>query len=188
MTKELAKEGGKAVDEIGFKEEMIKHQDISRAGAEQKFKGGLGDTSLMSVKYHTATHLLHKALRDVLGDKVYQKGSNITPERLRFDFSYGEKMTAEQKKLVEDLINDKIQQSLPVTYEDLPLEEANKKGAIGLFEEKYGDKVRVYKIGDFSLEFCGGPHVSNTKELGVFKIDKEEATSAGVRRIKATLK
>ncbi len=188
MTRELAIEFGKEIDENAFKEEMMKHQEISRVGAEQKFKGGLGDTSEVSVKYHTATHLLHQALRDVLGDKVYQKGSNITPERLRFDFSYGEKMTPEQKKLVEDLINDKINQSLPVTYEDLPIDEAKKKGAIGLFEEKYGDKVRVYKIGDFSLEFCGGPHVNNTKELGIFKIEKEEAISAGVRRIKATLK
>ncbi|MEK7567481.1 MAG: alanine--tRNA ligase [Patescibacteria group bacterium] len=183
---------------IDFDRKFKEHQQISRIGADKKFKGGLGDKSEMSIKYHTATHLLHQALRDALGDKVYQKGSNITPERLRFDFSYGEKMTSEQKKLVEDLVNDKIKQSLPVTYEDLEIIEAQKRGAIGLFEEKYGDlsasrtdgqagKVRVYKIGNFSLEFCGGPHVGNTKELGIFKIEKEEAVSAGVRRIKATI-
>lgn len=170
-----------------FNEEMKKHQDISRQGSEQKFKGGLADTSEMSVKYHTATHLLHKALREVLGNHVFQKGSNITPERLRFDFSHGEKMTDEQKKRVEDMVNEKISEELPVTYEDLPLAEAEKKGAVGLFEEKYGDTVRVYKIGDFSLEFCGGPHVKNTSELGHFKIAKEEACSAGIRRIKAVL-
>ncbi len=123
----------------------------------------------------------------MLGGEVFQKGSNITPERLRFDFSFGRKMTDEEKKKTEDLVNEKIRESLPVTYEDLPLEEAQKLGAVGLFEEKYGDKVRVYKIGDFSLEFCGGPHVKNTDELGTFKIQKEEAVSAGVRRIKAVL-
>jgi len=177
-----------------FEEEFKKHQELSRAGAEQKFKGGLADHSEMSVKYHTATHLLHKALREVLGGHVFQKGSNITPERLRFDFSFERKMTDEEKKKVEDLVNQKIKEALPVSYEDLPLKEAEKRGAIGLFEEKYGDKVRVYKIGPstssrqaFSLEFCGGPHVKNTSELGSFKIAKEEAVSAGVRRIKAIL-
>jgi len=170
-----------------FNEKMGKHQETSRAGAEQKFKGGLMDHSPQSIKYHTATHLLHKALREVLGNHVFQKGSNITPDRLRFDFSFERKMTDEEKKKVEDLVNTKIKEAILVTYEDLPLEEAEKKGAIGLFEEKYGDKVRVYKIGDFSLEFCGGPHVKNTSELGEFKISKEEAVSAGVRRIKAVL-
>lgn len=187
ITKELAVEHGKEIDEAGFQEEMKKHQDTSRVGAEKKFKGGLADTSEMSVKYHTATHLLNKALKEVLGESVNQKGSNITPERLRFDFSFERKMTDEEKKKVEDLVNEKIKEALPVTFEDLPLDEAKKLGAIGLFEEKYGDHVRVYKVGNFSLEFCGGPHVENTSELGTFKIQKEEAVSAGIRRIKAVL-
>jgi alanyl-tRNA synthetase len=188
MTKELATERGVVVDEESFKEEMQKHQALSRVGAEKKFKGGLADTSEMSVKYHTATHLLHKALKTILGEHVAQKGSNITTERLRFDFAHPEKMTDEQKKAVEVLVNEQIKAGLPVTFEDLPKEEAETRGAIGLFEEKYGDTVRVYKIGDFSLEFCGGPHVTNTKDLGNFSIQKEEAVSAGVRRIKAVLK
>lgn len=206
MTKELAHEKNREIDEVAFKEEMEKHHKISRVGAERKFKGGLSDTSEMSIKYHTATHLLHKALREVLGENVSQKGSNITSERLRFDFTYGHKMTDEEKKKVEDLVNEKIKEALPVTFEDLPLEEAKSLGAIGLFEEKYGDRVRVYKIGAsegskkaFSLEFCGGPHVENTADLGsieepdgsirkaTFKIEKEEAISSGVRRIKAIL-
>ena len=187
MTIELAQKKGKDIDVSGFKKEFEKHQELSRAGAEKKFKGGLADTSEMSVKYHTATHLLHQALRDVLGNHVFQKGSNITPERLRFDFNFEKKMTDEEKKRVEDIVNERIREALPVSYEDIPLEEAEKRGAIGLFEEKYNDKVRVYKIGDFSLEFCGGPHVQNTSELGTFKIIKEEAISAGVRRIKAVL-
>lgn len=164
------------------------HQATSQQGSEQKFKGGLADHSDMSVRYHTATHLLHQALRDVLGPEVYQKGSNITPERLRFDFSFPRKMTEEEKKRVEDIVNEKITAALPVIFEDLPIEEAQKRGAIGLFEEKYGDKVRVYKVGEYSMEFCGGPHVSNTRELaGKFKIQKEEAVSQGVRRVKAVL-
>lgn len=187
LTEELAEGAGKQIDKEGFLKEKEKHQDVSRKGSEQKFKGGLADTSEMSVKYHTTTHLLHQALKDVLGDSVQQKGSNITPERLRFDFSHPQKMTDEEKKRVEDLVNEKIKAALPVTYEDIPQEEAQKRGAIGLFEEKYGDKVRVYKVGDYSLEYCGGPHVENTKDLGVFKIKKEEAVSAGVRRIKAVL-
>lgn len=187
MTRELANEKGIRIDEHDFREEMSRHQELSRAGAEQKFKGGLLDHSPQSIKYHTATHLLHQALREVLGTRVLQKGSNITPERLRFDFSFERKMTDEEKKKVEDLVNAKIGDALPVSYEDIPFEEAQKKGALGLFEEKYGDKVRVYAVGNFSLEFCGGPHVSNTKELGTFKIAKEEAVSQGVRRIKAVL-
>ena len=171
-----------------FEEEFSKHQEISKAGIEQKFKGGLAGHSEMEVKYHTTTHLLHQALREVLGEEVFQKGSNITPERLRFDFSFTRQMMEEEKRKVEELVNKKIKESLPVFYEDLPLEEAKKKGAIGLFEEKYGDKVRVYKIGDFSLELCGGPHVENTGILGIFEIVKEEAVSLGVRRIKAILK
>ncbi len=191
MTQELAQERGMSVDLAGFAEEMKKHQDLSRAGSEQKFKGGLADASEMSVKYHTATHLLHKALKMVLGPSVEQRGSNITPERLRFDFAFERKMTDEEKKLVEDLVNNEIHRALPVTYRDCPHQEAMTLGAIGLFEEKYGDVVRVYQIGDFSLEFCGGPHVSNTKDLAEgdkkFKILKEEAVAAGIRRIKAIL-
>lgn len=191
LTKEIALERGMKVDEDGFKIAMKSHQDLSRAGSEQKFKGGLADTSDMSVKYHTGTHLLHKALRDVLGPDATQKGSNITPERLRFDFAFPRKMTSEEVRAVEEAVNARIEEALPVTFEDLSLEEAKKKGALGLFEEKYGDKVRVYKIGDYSLEFCGGPHVENTSKLGEdgkrFKIQKEEAISAGVRRIRATL-
>lgn len=191
MTKELAAERGLSVDEEGYHAEAKKHQELSRQGAEQKFKGGLADHSDMSVKYHTTTHLLHQALRSVLGDHVQQKGSNITPERLRFDFAHGAKMTDEEKAQVEEMVNAQIKAALPVTFKDLPLSEAQELGAIGLFEEKYGDTVRVYQIGEgdqkFSLEFCGGPHVTNTSELGHFVIKKEEATSAGVRRIKAIL-
>lgn len=186
LTQELAEERGASVDINAFKKEMESHRELSRAGAEQKFKGGLADTSDMSVKYHTATHLLQYALRKVLGDGVFQKGSNITTERLRFDFSYSQKMTDEEKQKVEDIVNQKIAEKISVTYEDLPIEEARKLGAIGLFEEKYGEKVRVYRIGD-SVEFCGGPHIVNTGDLGHFKIVKEEASSAGVRRIKAIL-
>ena len=195
FTQELANEEGEKINEGEFKKKMQEHSQLSRIGSEQKFKGGLADHSDMSVKYHTATHLLHKALREVLGEHVCQKGSNITPERLRFDFSYSNKMTGDEIKRVEDLVNAKISEALAVTYEDLPLEEAQKIGAIGLFEDKYEDKVRVYKIGDFSLEFCGGPHVSNTNKLALgasgaklkFVIKKEEAVSVGVRRIKAVL-
>lgn len=191
LTKEIAAERGIAVDEEAFKAAMVKHQELSRAGSEQKFKGGLADHSEMSVKYHTGTHLLHKALRDVLGPAATQKGSNITPERLRFDFAFDRKMTPEEVLAVEAAVNARIDEAIDVTFEDLSLEEAQKRGALGLFEEKYGEKVRVYKIGDYSLEFCGGPHVENTAKLGEggkrFKIQKEEAVSAGVRRIRAVL-
>ena len=191
MTEELAEEEGIVVDRAGFDAEFKKHQELSRAGAEQKFKGGLADTSESSVKYHTATHMLNHALRIVLGGHISQKGSNITAERLRFDFAHDAKMTDEQKKAVEDLVNQKIVEALPVTYEDISIEEAKNRGAVGVFGEKYGEVVRVYQVGEgdskFSLEMCGGPHVKNTSELGHFKIQKEEAVSAGVRRIKATL-
>lgn len=191
ITEEMADERGISVDKTGFQEEFKKHKEISAVGSEQKFKGGLADTSEISTRYHTATHLLQKALRTVLGEQVFQKGSNITAERMRFDFSYGEKMTDEQKKKAEDLVNEKIQEALPVKYEDLPIEEARKRNPIGLFGDKYGDIVRVYTIGEgdktWSIELCGGPHVKNTSELGHFKILKEEAVSAGVRRIKAVL-
>ena len=191
MTEELAKEQNASVDKDGFNEAFRKHQELSRAGAEQKFKGGLADTSEMSTKYHTATHMLNQALRTVLGEHVSQKGSNITAERLRFDFSHNEKMTDEEKTAVENIINQKIAESLPVTYEDVTIEEARKRGAIGVFGDKYGETVRIYKIGErnnrFSLEICGGPHVQNTSELGHFKILKEEAVAQGIRRIKAVL-
>ncbi len=190
ITLELAKEKGISVDVNGFKEEMQKHQDLSRAGSEKKFKGGLGDTSDISVRYHTATHLLNAALRKVLGDHVMQKGSNITPERLRFDFSHTTKMTDEEKQKAEDLVNGWIEEKLPVGFKEIPKAEAEKL-AVHAFGDKYGDVVKVYSVGTegnyVSREFCGGPHVSNTSELGHFKIQKEEAVSAGVRRIKAVL-
>ncbi|MFA4871588.1 MAG: alanine--tRNA ligase [Patescibacteria group bacterium] len=195
ITKDLVKENGGEVDEEGFWEEFKKHQDISRKGAEQKFKGGLADDSEMTARMHTATHLMLAALRKVLGEHVYQKGANITSERIRFDFSHSEKMTEEQKKQVEDLVNEQIQKNIPVVCEEMSLEQAKASGAMGVFEHKYGDKVKVYTIGAesakgesaFSREICGGPHAKNTGALGHFKITKEEASSAGVRRIKAIL-
>lgn len=188
LTKELAKDKGVAVDEESFKLELEKHQQLSRVGAEQKFKGGLASTGEMETKYHTATHLLLAALRQVLGGEIVQKGSNITAERLRFDFNWSEKLTAKQLKAVEDLVNQKISEKIPVERMELPKEEAKKIVTTLSFDlSKYGDIVSVYKIGDFSTEFCGGPHVSNTSELGIFKIKKEEASAAGIRRIKAVL-
>ncbi len=188
MTTELAQEKGLKVDVEGFNEEMKKHQELSRAGAEQKFKGGLADASEMSTKYHTATHLLLAALRQVLGADITQKGSNITVERLRFDFNWPEKMTQEQIKAVENLVNEKIKEKIPVEMLEMPKAEALKKITVLSFDpSKYGDIVRMYKINGFSAEFCGGPHVKNTGELGHFKIIKEEASSAGIRRIKAIL-
>jgi len=200
ITIEFAKEKGLQVDTAGFESEMKKHQELSRSGAEVKFKGGLADTSEISVKYHTATHLLHAALRAVLGDHVEQKGSNITAERMRFDFTHPAKMTDEEKKRVEDLVNYAIQKDYPVTFAEMTVAEAKNLGAIGLFEEKYGTLVKVYSVGDpaqsphaeidsptFSKEICGGPHVEHTGTLGKFKIAKEEASSAGIRRIKAIL-
>lgn len=189
------------IRDINEKEKLIKdfekyyeaHQAESRAGAEKKFSGGLADHSLEVSRLHTATHLLHAALRKVLGTHVEQKGSNITAERLRFDFSHGEKMTPEQIKEVENIVNEQIQKALPINYEEMTVEEAKSKGAIGLFESKYGDRVKVYTMGDkaagtvFSMEICGGPHASNTSDLGHFRIMKEESSSGGVRRIKAVL-
>lgn len=192
LTQELAKETGREIDMEKFTADMKAHQDLSRSGAEQKFKGGLADDSEEVVKYHTATHLLNQALRDVLGDHVEQKGSNITHERLRFDFSHPDKLTDEQKAKVEKIVNEKITADLPVNFVVLPKAQAEKTGARHMFNEKYGDEVKVYFIGDsldtaYSKEFCGGPHVDRTGTLGKFKIQKEEATSAGVRRIKAVL-
>ncbi|MBD3282394.1 MAG: alanine--tRNA ligase [Candidatus Portnoybacteria bacterium] len=187
MTRELSKEQNLSVDEKEFQEEFKKHQDLSRTATQGKFKAGLADHSEEVTKLHTATHLLLAALRKVLGDHVIQKGSNITSERLRFDFSHPEKLTQEQIKEVEDMVNKKIQEDIPVKAEEMPLEEAKRQNAMGVFDSKYGDKVKVYKIGDFSAEICGGPHIKSTKDLGKFKILKEQSSSAGIRRIKATL-
>ena len=175
------------IDMDGFKELFKEHQEKSRAGSEQKFKGGLASTGEMETKYHTATHLLNAALKQVLGSHVHQRGSNITSERLRFDFSHDAKMTDEEKKATEDLINKWIEEAIPVEHFEMKKDEAIAQGAEAMFIEKYGDIVSVYKIGDVSLELCGGPHVSNTSELGHFKIKKEESSSSGVRRIKAVL-
>ncbi|MCK4521360.1 MAG: alanine--tRNA ligase, partial [Nanoarchaeota archaeon] len=188
MTKELAEEKKIEVDVKGFEKEFEKHQELSRKGAEKRFKGGLADNSVETTKLHTATHLLNQALREVLGKKdIYQRGSNITPERLRFDFNFDRKVTPEELARVEGWVNDRIKEGLPVKKEEMTVEEAKKKGAQGVFEHKYGGKVFVYSIGDKSVEICAGPHVENTKELGHFKIKKEESIAAGVRRIKAVL-
>lgn len=187
IIEDIAREKNIKVDVKGFEKEFKKHQEISKKGAEKKFKGGLADNTEETKKLHTATHLLQAALRQALGDKVFQKGSNITAERLRFDFSYDEKMTPKQIKKVEDLVNKWIDQGINVKCEETSYSEAKKKGAMGLFEDKYGDKVKVYSIGNISTEMCGGPHVKNTSELGKFKIKSEKASSKGVRRIKAIL-
>ena len=201
MTLEMAAERGKSVDEMGFNALMEKHKDMSRAGSEQKFKGGLADTSVATTRLHTAHHLLLKALQIVLGTHVKQRGSNITSERLRIDFSHADKMKPEEIKEVERVVNEKIREELPVTCSLIPKAQAEKLGAQQEFGAKYPDMVSVYSVGPetatqenpqfekaFSIEFCGGPHVSNTKELsGTFKILKEEAVASGIRRIKATL-
>ena len=163
------------------------HQEKSRVGSMQKFKGGLAGTGEMETKYHTATHLLNAALKQILGSHVHQRGSNITEERMRFDFSHPSKMTDEEKQKVEELVNSWIKQGINVEKLEMKKDEAIALGAEAMFIEKYGDIVSVYKIGDVSLELCGGPHVQNTSELGHFKIKKEEASSSGVRRIKAIL-
>ena len=187
MTVELAQENNINVDTAGFEEAFKEHQAKSHAGAQQRFKGGLADQSEQTARLHTATHLLHSALRRVLGSQVAQKGSNITPERLRFDFSFERKMTPEEIKQVEELVNEAIKADAPIICEEMPLEQAKQSGAIGLFESKYGENVKVYTMGDFSKEICGGPHAHSTGELVSFKIKKEESSSAGVRRIKAVI-
>ena len=187
LTEELAKEANLEVDIEGFNEKFKEHQEKSRQGSTQKFKGGLASTGDMEVKYHTATHLLNAALKKVLGSHVHQKGSNITQERMRFDFSHDAKMTDEEKKEVEDLVNKYIEMAIPVEKLEMTKEDAVRMGAEAMFMERYADIVTVYKIGDVSTEICGGPHVKNTSELGRFKIKKEESSSAGVRRIKAIL-
>lgn len=187
MTAELAEEAGIKIDLDEFQELFKKHQELSRAGSEAKFKGGLADHSEKTTAYHTATHLLHKALQIVLGEHATQKGSNLTAERLRFDFANDGKVTPEQLQKVEDIVNEQIKRDLVVTCEEMTLEEAQSAGATGLFANKYGDKVKVYTIGDFSKEICGGPHVERTGAMGHFKIKKEEGVAAGIRRIKAVL-
>ena len=191
LTREIAGEKNLKIDESGFKEELKKHQELSRTAAQGKFKGGLADASEETKKLHTVAHLLLAALRKVLGNHVVQKGSNITAERLRFDFSHNEKMTDEQKQAVAKLVNNAIKKNMLVVFAEMSLAEAKKQGAMGVFESKYGDKVKVYTIGEagqvFSKEICGGPHVARTGKLGNFKIKKEQSSSAGVRRIKAVL-
>jgi alanyl-tRNA synthetase len=200
MTQELALENGLTVDNNGFDEAFKKHQELSRVGAEQKFAGGLADHSEISTKYHTATHLLHATLQRVLGPHAMQRGSNITQERMRFDFAHPEKMTPEQIKQTEDLVNGAIKKNYEVTWAEMPFERAKELGAIGLFEDKYQPIIKVYTVGNptdkafadpssatYSREVCGGPHVEQTGTMGHFKIVKEEAVSAGVRRIKAIL-
>ncbi|KKP71295.1 MAG: Alanine-tRNA ligase [Candidatus Moranbacteria bacterium GW2011_GWE2_35_2-] len=187
MTEELAKEKNFAVNKKDFEDEFKKHQELSRTASAGKFKGGLADSGEETVKLHTVAHLLLAALREVLGEEIYQKGSNITAERLRFDFNYPEKLTAEQLKQVEDLVNRKIEEKIEVEMVEMPKNKALEKVKVSFDSSKYGDVVKVYSIGDFSAELCGGPHAGNTGELGHFKIKKEESSSAGVRRIKAVL-
>ena len=188
MTVEFAKEKGLAVDENGFREKFAEHQKKSQLGSEQRFKGGLADHSEQTTKLHTATHLLQAALRRVLGNEVAQKGSNITEERLRFDFSFSRPMTKEEVEEAQKLVNEAIKRKMPIICEEMTVEEARAQGAIGLFGDKYGEVVKVYTMGDFSKEICGGPHASNTGDLGEFVITKEQSSSSGVRRIKAELK
>jgi alanyl-tRNA synthetase len=181
-------ERGQKINREEFEEEFKKHQELSRSAASGMFKGGLADASVETTKLHTATHLLHQALRMVLGNHVSQKGSNITVERLRFDFSHPKKVTDEELKKTEAIVNEKIKENLPVTYEEMDKDDALKSGALGFFVEKYGDRVKVYTVGDpksnyFSREICGGPHVNFTGELGHFTIIKEESAASGVRRI-----
>ena len=190
LTEEFVLEKGLQVDRQAFESEFKKHQELSRTSSAGAFKGGLADQSVETTRLHTATHLLHEALRQVLGTHVAQRGSNITAERLRFDFSHGAKMTPEEIQRVEVIVNDAIKKDFVVKMEEMSVDDAKARGVIGLFEDKYalvGDKIKVYFVGDFSKEICGGPHVAHTGELGSFKIQKEEAVSAGVRRIKAVV-
>ncbi len=188
MTQELAKEKNIKVDMKEFELENKKHQELSRTASAGQYKSGLADNSEATTRLHTAAHLLNQALRIILDNPdIHQKGSNITPERLRFDFNFDRKLTSEEIKQIEDLVNKEIQKNLKVQVEEMTVNEAKKQGAQGIFDSKYGDKVKVYSIGDFSKEICAGPHISNLKELGHFKITKEESSSQGVRRIKAIL-
>lgn len=187
ITAELAREKGFTVDEEGYKAADEAHREKSSVGSEQKFKGGLADTSEATARLHTATHLMQAALKKVLGPSVSQKGSNITVERLRFDFNFDRPMTKEEIAEVEKLVNEAIRADVPVTMEEMTVEEAKHSGAVGVFDSKYGDKVKVYTMGEYSKEICGGPHAHHTGELGKFRIVKEQSSSAGVRRIKAVL-
>ena len=188
ITEELAKEQGFTVDKEGYKEAEKVHIEKSKIGSDQKFKGGLAEQNETTARLHTATHLLNAALKSVLGDDgINQRGSNITVERLRFDFNFPRKLTAEELKRVEDRVNEAIAANVPVTLEEMTVEEAKDQGAVGIFTSKYGEKVKVYTMGKYSKEICGGPHAKTTGELHHFKIVKEEASSAGVRRIKAIL-
>jgi len=187
MTEELAVEKGITVDVKGFLAEYEQHKELSRLGAEQKFKGGLADTSPVVIRMHTATHLLNEALRKVISNNIHQRGSNITPERLRFDFSFDRKLTPEEVKKVEDEVNRVIKLDLKVVRKEMPQNEALQVGAQMEFGAKYPDVVSVYFVGNYSKEFCGGPHVQHTAEIGHFKILKEESSAAGVRRIKAVV-
>ena len=187
LTKELASERGYEVDEEGYKKAFEEHQEKSRTASAGTFKGGLADTSMASAHLHTATHLLMAGLRKMFGNGVMQKGSNITPERMRLDFNVDHKLTPEEIKNLEDFVNGAIKKAIPVTYEEMSIDDAKKSGAVGVFESKYGDVVKVYTIGDVSKEICGGPHAKNTADLHHFKIVKEESSSAGIRRIKAIL-
>ncbi|MCI8384780.1 MAG: alanine--tRNA ligase, partial [Clostridia bacterium] len=187
VTSDLAKEQGFEIEMAEFDRLFKEHQEKSRQGSAQKFKGGLAEQNEQTTKYHTATHLLNAALKVVVSKDIHQKGSNITIERMRFDFSCDHKLTDEEKQKVEDLVNEWIKQDLPVTIETMKKEEAVQSGAECMFIEKYPDEVTVYTIGTVSKEICGGPHVTHTGELGHFIIKKEEASSAGVRRIKAVL-
>ena len=188
MTMELAEEKGLKLDIDEFKNEEKKHQEMSRTASAGKFKSGLADNSEQTTRLHTACHLLNQALRIVLHDDgIAQRGSNITPERLRFDFNFNRKLTDEEKTKIEDLVNEKIREEIPVTMDEMKIEDARASIAQGVFDSKYGEKVKVYSIGNFSKEICAGPHVKNTSELGHFKIVKEQSSSSGVRRIKAIL-
>jgi len=187
MTEDLAKENKIKINKKEFEREFKKHRDLSRTATKGKFGSGLADQSKETTRLHTATHVLHAALRKVLGSHVQQKGSNITPDRLRFDFSHDKKLTHEEIIKVEDLVNKKIKEALPITSKEMSPKEAKKQGALGFFEHKYGDKVSVYTIKGFSKEICTGPHVKNTKEIKKIKIIKEESVAAGIRRIKAKL-
>ncbi|PVX27705.1 MAG: alanine--tRNA ligase, partial [Candidatus Bathyarchaeum sp.] len=188
LTQELACEIGVEVDMDGFKNEYERHRKVSAASAKKLFKGGLSDASSETQCLHTATHLLNEALRIVLKKKdIVQRGSNITPERLRFDFNFDRALTPEEIAAVEQMVNEQIQKCLPVKRTEMTVDEAKATGAQGVFDDKYGDTVSVYNVGDFSAEICGGPHVNNTSELGVFKIKKQKGIAAGVRRIRAIL-
>ena len=183
----MAKERGYGVDIAGYNAAFEEHQSKSKAGSEQKFACGLADHKEETTRLHTATHLLHAALKKVLGEEVNQRGSNITEERLRFDFNFDRPMTKEEIGEVEDLVNEKIRENIPVVMKEMTLEEAKAEHFTGLFESKYGERVKTYSVGDFSREICGGPHAATTGELGKFRIVKEQSCAAGVRRIKAVL-